>query len=107
MVEEIVEGSTCRRPGPSLSGSDEFEGIGKRSGDIASPGRTIVSVAIDQCFSCLYRQSSTILTRCSHVTIAGADLTGANKKLWCAKYPMHWACLESANLHDDTQGLKT
>lgn len=60
MVEEMVEGSTCRRPGPSLSGRDEFEGIGKRSGDITSPGRTIVSVAISRCFSLLRRQSPTI-----------------------------------------------
>ena len=42
MVGVIVEGRTCRRPGPNLSGRDGLEGIGKTSGDITSPGRTIV-----------------------------------------------------------------
>ena len=39
MVEVIVEGGVWRRPGPSLSGREGLEGIGRMSGEIISPGR--------------------------------------------------------------------
>lgn len=46
MTEVIVEGGTWRRPGPSLSGRDGLEGMGKTSAEMVSPGSTTVWAAI-------------------------------------------------------------
>ena len=36
----IVEGGVCRRPGPSLSGTEALEGTGRTSSERISPGIT-------------------------------------------------------------------
>ena len=41
-TEVTVDGGTWRRPGPNLSGKDGWEGIGRISGEMVSPGRTSV-----------------------------------------------------------------
>lgn len=58
----MVDGGVWRRPGPSLSARDGLEGIGRRSGEMTSPGSTSVCVAIGRrilrfsretsCFEC-------------------------------------------------------
>ena len=45
-TEVMVDGGVWRRPGPSLSGSDGLEGMGRTSGGMTSPGNTNVCVAI-------------------------------------------------------------
>ena len=40
-TEVTVDGGEWWRPGPSLSGRDGLEGIGRMSGEMTSPGRTI------------------------------------------------------------------
>jgi hypothetical protein len=45
-VAVMVEGGTCRRPGPSLRGRLGLDGIGRTSGQIVSPGRTSFCEAI-------------------------------------------------------------
>ena len=45
-TDVMVEGGRCRKPGPSLSGIEGLEGIGRTSEEIVSPGRTRVSVAM-------------------------------------------------------------
>lgn len=54
-MDVIVEGGTWRRPGPSLSGTLGLEGMGKRSGEIVSPGSMVVAVAL----ACLSDDDST------------------------------------------------
>ena len=45
-VGVIVDGGTCRRPGPSLSGTEVFDGTGSTSAEIVSPGSTRVTIVI-------------------------------------------------------------
>lgn len=40
----MVEGGVCCSPGPSLRGIDGFDGMGRLSGGIDSPGSTNVAV---------------------------------------------------------------
>ena len=42
----MVDGGVWRRPGPSLSARDGLEGIGRRSGEMTSPGSMSICVAI-------------------------------------------------------------
>ena len=46
IVGVMVEGGTCRSPGPNLRGTEGLEGIGRMSEESSSPGRTNVCVAI-------------------------------------------------------------
>ena len=81
----MVEGGVWTRPGPSLSVAEGFEGLGRASLGIISPGRrsvsgTITNGKIDQgnCvqwISDMMQRSNNIETR-----LAIADLTGAIKK---------------------------
>ena len=43
-TEVTVDGGVWWRPGPSLSGRDGLEGMGRISGEMTSPGSTIVCV---------------------------------------------------------------
>jgi len=45
-VEVIVEGGVWWSPGPSFRWREGSEGIGRRDGEMASPGKTRVSVAM-------------------------------------------------------------
>ena len=54
----MVEGGVCWRPGPSLRAIDEFEGIGRISGEMISPGSTSICVAIGQIVLFLKREAS-------------------------------------------------
>lgn len=42
----IVDGGTCRRPGPIFIGMKELGGIGRASTEILSPGRTSVVMIV-------------------------------------------------------------
>lgn len=42
----MVDGGVWRRPGPNLSARDGFEGIGRMSEGMTSPGSTSVCAAI-------------------------------------------------------------
>lgn len=42
IVGVIVAGGVWRRPGPSLSGTEGLDGVGRSSADIPSPGKTNV-----------------------------------------------------------------
>ena len=50
-TEVMVDGGVWRRPGPSLSARDGFEGIGRTSGEMASPGSMSVCVAMGRSVS--------------------------------------------------------
>ena len=45
-VGVIVAGGACRKPGPSLSAVEGFEGAGRILEEISSPGKTNIGVAI-------------------------------------------------------------
>ena len=45
-VGVIVDGGTCRKPGPSLSGAEGFDGTGSVPGEITSPGSTRVAIVV-------------------------------------------------------------
>ena len=45
-TEVMVDGGVWRSPGPSLSASFGLEGMGRMSGEMVSPGSTILCVAI-------------------------------------------------------------
>lgn len=52
-TEVMVDGGVWRRPGPSLSGRDGLEGMGRTEGEMTSPGITIICVAIGLIICCL------------------------------------------------------
>ena len=56
IVDIMVEGGTCRRPGPSLSSRFGLVGMGRISGEMVWPGRTSVLLAIGP-ESCFYLSS--------------------------------------------------
>ena len=49
----MVDGGVWRRPGPSLSGRDGLDGMGRTSEGMSSPGSTKVCVAIGRRISLL------------------------------------------------------
>ena len=44
IVGLIVEGGTCRKPGPNFKEVKGLAGIGRRSGEMFSPGKTPIDV---------------------------------------------------------------
>ena len=57
-TEVIVEGGVWRSPGPSLSGRDGFDGMGRTWAGMTSPGSTSVWVAIGRRRGCFSREAS-------------------------------------------------